>query len=179
MLLLVMFFFGGVVYPLVVTGVAQLVDPAAANGSLLTSANGTVIGSSLLAQNLSAPYLFWERPSQIDFNASLGGQSPYGPADPALVNETLSYLAAYGNGSVNGSWPLDLLSDSSSGVDPDLTPAAVLVQVPRVAFYTNLSVRTLTDFVNAHIERSFFGLIGPPVVNVLQLDLDLVALLGR
>ncbi|EQD37113.1 ATPase, K+ transporting, KdpC subunit, partial [mine drainage metagenome] len=85
-------FLVGIAYPVAVAAVAQVLDPSAANGSLLYYPNGTVAGSALVAQNLSAPYLFWERPSLADYNLFNGSPTPPGPSDPALVNETLSYM---------------------------------------------------------------------------------------
>ncbi len=117
-------------YPLFVTGIAQVIEPASANGSLLKDPNGTIIGSSLIAQNTSAPYLFWERPSPTDYNTTDGMVTPYGATDPALLNETLAYMAQYGNFTVNATLPFWLVSQSGSSIDPDLTPEAVLVQVP-------------------------------------------------
>ncbi len=177
-----MLFLAGFVYPLVVTEVAQLIEPGSANGSLLRDPNGTVVGSSLVAQNLSAPYLFWARPSPTDYNTTLGIADAPGPSSPALralLNETLSYMRQYGNLTVNATLPFDWVAPSASGLDPDLVPQAVLVQVPRVAAATNLSVAFLTDFVNAHIVRPWIPYLGVPYVNVLTLDLDLLPLTGR
>ena len=172
----------GFLYPLVVTEIAQVINPAGANGSLLKDPNGTVVGSSLIAQNLSAPYLFWSRPSLTDYNTTLGAASPPGPTDPALgalLNETLQYMRQYGNLTVNASLPIWWVAPSASSVDPDLTPESVLVQVPRVAAHTNLSVGFLTDFVNRHIQNPPLPFIGVSYVNVLELDLDLLPLIGK
>ncbi len=171
----------GFAYPLVVTGIAQLIDPSAANGSLLTE-NGTVVGSSLIAQNTDAPYLFWERPSLSDYNTTEGMITPDGPSDPALAawfNETLAYMREYGNFTVNATLPIWLVSPSGSTIDPDLTPEAVLVQVPRVAAATNLSFDFLTNFVNAHLSSPPIPGVGVAYVDVLQLDLDLLPIEGR
>jgi len=166
-------------YPLLVTGIAQVIEPYSANGSLLKDANGTVIGSSLIAQNTSAPYLFWERPSPTDWNTTDGMDTPYGPTDPALVNETLAYMAQYGNYTVNATLPLWLVSQSGSSIDPDLTPEAVLVQVPRVAHFGNVTEAWLTGFVNDHITNPPIPYLGVPYVDVLQLDIDLLPHIGR
>jgi potassium-transporting ATPase KdpC subunit len=180
--LVLMLLVSGFIYPLIVTGVGQLLDPNAANGSLLTDPNGTVVGSSLIAQNTSAPYLFWERPSLTDYNTTLGADTPPGPTDPALaalLNETIAYMRAYGNFTVNATLPIWLVSTSSSSIDPDLTPEAVLVQVPRVAEANNVSVANLTAFVNAHIVNPPIPYLGVAYVDVLQLDIDLLAWVGR
>jgi potassium-transporting ATPase KdpC subunit len=169
-------------YPLFVTGVAQLIDPSAANGSLVDYPNGTVAGSALIAQNTDAPYLFWERPSLTDYNTTLGAESPPGPSDPALgalLNETIAYMKQYGNYSVNATLPFWFVAPSASDVDPDLTPEAVLVQVIRVANATQLSVEWLTDFVNQHITNPPVPYVGVAYVDVLQLDLDLLPHEGR
>ena len=164
------------------TGVAQLIDPSAANGSLVDYPNGTVAGSALIAQNTDAPYLFWERPSLTDYNTTLGADTPPGPSDPALgalLNETIAYMKQYGNYTVNATLPFWLVAPSASDVDPDLTPEAVLVQVVRVADATNLSVEWLTGFVNDHITNPPVPYLGVAYVDVLQLDLDLLPHEGR
>jgi potassium-transporting ATPase KdpC subunit len=166
-------------YPLLVTGIAQVIDPSNANGSLITDPNGTVIGSTLIAQNTSAPYLFWERPSPTDWNTTQGMDTPYGPTDPALYNETLQYIQQYGNGTDNASLPFWLVSQSGSSIDPDLTPEAVLVQVPRVAHFGNVTESWLTGFVNDHITEPPIPYLGVPYVDVLQLDIDLLPHIGR
>jgi len=172
----------GVAYPLVVTGIADVINPSGAGSSLLRDPNGTVIGSSLIAQNTSAPYLFWERPSLTDYNTTNGSVTPYGPSDPLLgqwLNETLAYMRLYGNFTVNASLPFWLVSPSASDIDPDLTPEAVLVQVPRVSEHTNLSIERLTDLVNAHITNPVLPFVGVAYVNVLELDIALLPLIGK
>jgi potassium-transporting ATPase KdpC subunit len=172
----------GVAYPALVTGIAQVIDPFAANGSLLTAPNGTVIGSQLIAQNTSAPYLFWERPSGTDYNMTLGTATAPGPTDPALgqlLNETIAYMKKYGNFTVNATLPFWYVAPSASSVDPDLTPEAVLVQIPRVANASNLSVSTLLSLVNDHITQPVLPFLGVAYVNVLELDLALLPLEHR
>ena len=175
-------FVAGVAYPLVLSGISEVINPGGASGSLLRDPNGTVVGSSLIAQNTSAPYLFWERPSMTDWNTTLGANTTPGPSDPelgALLNETIAYMNVAWNYSANHTLPYWLVAPSASSVDPDLVPEAVLIQVPRVAAATNLSIAALTDFVNAHITNPVIPFIGVPYVNVLQLDIDLLAHLGK
>jgi len=173
----------GFAYPLVVTGIAQLIDPEAANGSLLYYPNnGTLAGSALVAQNTDAPYLFWERPSLSDYNFTEGAPTPPGPTQPglvALLNETIAYMQEYGNFTVNATLPFWWVAPSGSSIDPDLVPEAVLVQIPRVADATNLSIPTLTAFVNAHIVNPVVPGVGVPYVDVLKLDLALLPMIGR
>jgi len=176
---------GGLGYPLVVTGFAQLVAPTTANGSLVTGPNGTVVGSILVAQNLSVPWLFWPRVSSIDYNMLAGSPAPPGPADPALRAEILAYLAEYRNLSFNGTnqslgenLTLWLVSESGSGIDPDLQPQDALVQIPRIAWFTHLAQSDLRALVDRHTQEPLGGIPGPKFVNVLELDIALEALRG-
>ena len=172
----------GVAYPVIVTGIAEVINPKGAAGSVVRDANGTVIGSSLIAQNTSAPYLFWERPSLTDYNTTLGADTPPGPSDPALgalLNETIAYMHQSWNFSANHTLPYWLVAPSGSSVDPDLVPEAVLIQIPRVSAATNLSIARLTGFVNAHITNPLIPFIGVPYVNVLELDIALLPLIGK
>ncbi|HTT35510.1 MAG TPA: potassium-transporting ATPase subunit C [Thermoplasmata archaeon] len=165
----------GVVYPVVVTGFADAVAWGTTGST--SGQNATEIASGLIGQNITNASLFWLRPSLNDWAVTVGsGESPPGPTDPALVNLTRAYLAEYGNNTT--AVPLDLVSPSASGLDPDLTPAAVLVQVPRVAAHTNLSQAFLLGFVQSHIRPPLFGFLGPSYVDVISLDLDLLALRG-
>jgi potassium-transporting ATPase KdpC subunit len=172
----------GFAYPAVVTEVAHLIDPGAAGGSLVYYPNGTLAGSSLVAQNTSAPYLFWARPSLTDYNMTLGAPTPYGPSEPALqalLNETIAYMKEYGNFTVNGTLPFWWVAPSASSLDPDVVPDAALIQVPRIANATHLTVPFLQNFVNQHIVNPFIPYVGVPYVDVLDLDLALLPLIGR
>jgi K+-transporting ATPase ATPase C chain len=172
---------GGLAYPAVVTLFAQAVTPSTANGSLLYGPNGTVVGSSLVGQNLTGtPFLFWTRPSPSDYNLTFGEAALPGPSDPALVNETRAYIDLYGRNTTNATLPLWLVSSSGSQVDPDLVPEAVLVQIPRVVtHWPGLTVPQLTAFVNARIQPPPTGFVGTAYVDVLTLDVDLLHAYGR
>lgn len=179
--LVAMIFVGGVAYPLVVTGIADIINPSGAGGSLVYD-NGTLVGSSLVAQNTDAPYLFWERYSLTDYNNTLGAPSPPGPTEPglaALINETIQYMQQYGNLSPNATLPFEWVTPSGSSIDPDLVPDAVLIQVPRVAHATNLSIPFLQQFVNNHIVNPVIPYLGVPYVDVLSLDIALLPLIGK
>jgi len=175
----------GFAYPVIVTEIAHLADPFAAGGSLLRYPNGEVAGSEYVAQNLtnhSQPWLFWARPSLTDYNTTLGADTPPGPSDPALLallNETIAYMRLYGNFTVNATLPFWLVAPSGSSIDPDLVPEAVLVQVPRVAAATNLTIGYLTEFVNDHVQQPPLPYLGVPYVNVLKLDLALLPIIGK
>ena len=167
----------GIVYPVAVTGIAQVVFPSAANGSLLV-VDGRVRGSSLIGQPFSAPGYFWSRPSAtspVPYNAAASAGSNLGPTNPALVaavQERVAALRAADPG-LTGSIPVDLVTASASGLDPDISPAAALVQVPRVARARGLPEEPLRQLVRTHIETRAFGFLGEPRVNVLALNLDL------
>lgn len=181
-LLVLTILLAGFIYPFFVTAVAQAIDPYAADGSLLYYPNGTVAGSALVAQNLSAPYLFWERPSLTDWNTTLGADTPPGPTDPALqalLNETLQYMREDGGFAVNATLPIWWVTPSASDIDPDLVPQAVLVQVPRVANATNLTIPFLQNLVNEHIQQPILPDLGTAYVDVLELDLALLPLIGK
>ena len=171
-------------YPGIVTGIAQLTTPGSANGSLIYE-NGTVIGSSLVAQNVSNLNLFWDRPSMTDYNTTVGYETPPGPSDPALLaylNETIAYMIQEWNWSANVTLPFDLVSPSYSGFDPFVAPAGALIQVSRVAGAihndTNGSfndlVTNVTALLNQYIEEPIGGVVGTPVENVMNLDVALM-----
>lgn len=181
-MLLLLTLLTGAVYPAVVTGLAQALFPRAANGSLVT-ANDRVVGSTLIGQSFADPGHFWGRPSALaprPYDASSSGGSNLGPANPALlraVSERVAALRAADPGA-RGPIPVDLVTASASGLDPDLSPAAALWQVPRVASARGLSEATVRALVEARIERPVLGILGAPRVNVLGLNLALEALGG-
>lgn len=167
---------GGIAYPLALTGFVDATGSFDANGHFVAGGNATQLASQLIGQNITNASLFWLRPSLDDYNATVeSGESPYGPTDPNLVNLTRYYIAQYGLN--NTTAPLDLVSNSESGFDPDLTVPAALVQIPRVALHTNLSEGFLTTFVEDRITQPILGLIGAEYVNVLDLDTALVEFL--
>ena len=162
----------GVVYPLAVTGIAQVAFPAQANGSLVKDAKGEVRGSALLAQQFSGAEWFQSRPSAAGFATVASGASNLAPSNPALatrVKDSAAQLAVPGQGPV----PLALLTTSGSGLDPHLPPEAIRYQLARVAAARSLPVQAVEQLVAEHIERP---LVGPPVVNVLLLNSALAQL---
>ncbi|WP_434601413.1 potassium-transporting ATPase subunit KdpC [Pseudomonas sp. Z4-7] len=168
-LLLLMTLITGIAYPLFVTGVAQIAFPEQANGSLIHDADGKVRGSRLIAQDFTGDAWFHPRPSAGAFATVASGASNFSPSNPALaarVIDDAGRLQVPGQGPV----PLALLSTSGSGLDPHLPPAAIAYQLARVAAARNLPVSTLQQLLDSHIERP---LVGPPVVNVLALNLAL------
>ena len=162
----------GGVYPLAVTGAAQLLFPGPANGSLVER-DGVVIGSSLVGQPFDDPGWFWGRPSAtgpFPYNAAASTGSNLGPLNPVLHDAVAGRVAALSAPSV----PVDLLTTSGSGLDPHLTPASALFQVERVAAARGLPEAQVRDLVLAHVEGRTLGVLGEPRVNVLALNLALL-----
>jgi K+-transporting ATPase ATPase C chain len=168
-LLVLMTLITGVAYPLVVTGVAQVAFPSQANGSLVQDASGKVRGSALIAQDFTGDAWFHPRPSAGAFATVASGASNFAPSNPALATRVVdeaNKLLVPGQGPV----PLAQLTTSGSGLDPHLPPAAIAYQLARVAAARQLPVSTVEQLMNAHIEQP---LVGPPVVNVLALNIAL------
>ncbi|MCJ8202798.1 potassium-transporting ATPase subunit KdpC [Pseudomonas sp. RGM2987] len=168
-LLLLMTLLTGIAYPLLVTAVAQVAFPVQANGSLVIDAVGKVRGSILIAQDFQGDAWFHPRPSAGAFATVASGASNLSPSNPALATRVIDdagKLQVPGQGPV----PLALLTTSGSGLDPHLPPAAIAYQLARVAAARNLPVSTLQQLVERHTEQP---LVGPPVVNVLALNLAL------
>ena len=176
-LLLLMTVITGVLYPLAATGQAQLIFPGQANGSLIVK-NGSPVGSVLIGQSFTAPKYFWGRPSATTpnpYNATASSGSNQGPTNPALtgaVKQRIAALRAADPGN-NAPVPVDLVSASGSGLDPEISPAAAQYQLARVARARGLSPAQVQTLVNACTRGRQFGLLGEPRVNVLQLNLAL------
>ena len=167
----------GVVYPLVVTGIAQVLFPFQANGSLIVK-DGKVLGSALIGQPFDDPKYFWGRPSATSpfgYNAAASSGSNLSPTNPDLVKAVQGRVEALraadpGN---TAPVPVDLVTASGSGLDPHISPAAALYQVSRVARERKFSRETVLTLVERHTEGRFWGLLGEPRVNVLALNLAL------
>ena len=177
MMLLILTVLTGVMYPLAVTGLAQLLFPTQANGSLMTK-DGKVIGSELIGQYFDEPKYFWGRPSATSpypYNAAASSGSNLGPTNPVLIEAVKTRVGALraadpGN---EAPVPVDLVTASGSGLDPHISPAAALYQVHRVARVRGVQESQVKDFVALHTEGRQFGLLGEPRVNVLKLNLAL------
>ncbi len=177
-LLLVFTVITGLVYPLAITGVAQLVFPRQANGSLILR-DGVVVGSSWIGQPFSEAKYFWGRLSATSppYNAAASSGSNLGPLNPALVDQAKARIEALraADPEARGPVPVDLVTASGSGLDPHISPAAAEYQAARVARARGLGLEEVRRLIAVHTTGRLFGLIGEPVVNVLELNLALDA----
>lgn len=164
----------GLIYPLVITGISQLIFPTQANGDIIT-VNGTAVGSELIGQNFTSSRYFQSRPSTIDYNASTSGGSNYGPTNKKLidrVNTSIKQVKTGNELSDNAVIPSDLVLASGSGLDRYISVDSALIQVPRIAKERNISEQKIKDLIQETQEIPFPG-VGTPVVNVLKLNIAL------
>jgi potassium-transporting ATPase KdpC subunit len=179
-LFLILTAFTGIAYPLLVTGIAQVAFPSQAGGSLVLK-DGKALGSSLIGQSFSDPKHFWSRPSATapqPYNGMASGGSNLGPLNPALTDGIKPRIEALRAADPNNKAPIpvDLVTASASGLDPDISLAAAYYQVPRVARERGLQPEALLVLVAAHAHGRWLGILGEPRVNVLELNLALDAL---
>jgi K+-transporting ATPase ATPase C chain len=177
----------GFLYPLAVTAVAQIAFPSQANGSFITTADGRTIGSSLIGQAFDQPQYFSGRPSAAGvtdtnpagYDASSSAGSNLGPTNQKLIDRITAQVDAMRAANGEKPIPVDLVTTSASGLDPDVSPAGAEYQVARVAKARNMSEADLRAVVARHTEQPFLGFLGQPRVNVLLLNLDLDGLLAH
>jgi K+-transporting ATPase ATPase C chain len=167
----------GIIYPLIVTGIAQTVFPSQANGSLIVK-DGKVTGSALIGQPFDDPKYFWGRPSAatpFPYNAGSSSGSNLSPTNPDLVKTVQGRVDALRAADPGNTLtvPVDLVTASASGLDPHVSPAAALYQVARIAKARKLDPQAVSQLVEQHTEGRFLGLLGEPRVNVLELNLAL------
>jgi potassium-transporting ATPase KdpC subunit len=167
----------GLVYPLIITGVTQVAFADAVSGSILTR-DGKPIGSRLIGQNFSDPKYFWGRPSATSpqpYGGTASSGSNLGPLNPALIDGVKGHIQALHDADPGNTRPIpvDLVTASASGLDPEESLAAALYQVPRVARVRGLDVQAVKGLIGAHAQGRVLGVFGEPRINVLELNLAL------
>ena len=172
----------GIGYPLAVTGLAHVLMPKQAEGSLIYK-DGTLVGSHLIGQAFDGPGYFWSRPSAAGagngYDASNSSGSNYAPTNAALASRVAGTVKTLNPNGTQGAVPIDLATASGSGLDPDISPAAAYYQVSRVAADRHMSEDAVRALVTAHVTPRQFGLLGEPRVNVLGLNMDLDMAAGK
>lgn len=168
----------GVLYPALVTGLAQLAFPSQANGSLIVDSQGQARGSALIGQAFSGPGYFWGRPSAtapMTYNAAASSGSNQGPTNPALIEAVKARVQALKEADPGNKAPIpvDLVTASASGLDPHISPAAAEYQIHRIAKARKMEAQALRALVAEYSEPRQWGMLGEPRVNVLQLNLAL------
>lgn len=167
----------GIFYPLVVTGIAQVLFPKQANGELVRSGD-KLVGSHLIGQPFTAPGYFWSRPSAAGtagYDPTASGGSNYGPTNKMLIDRVNASVQQLQPTNPSTPIPVDLVTASGSGLDPDISPASAEFQVPRVAKERGMSEQDVRALVAKHTKGRQWGFLGEPRVNVLDLNLDLDA----
>jgi K+-transporting ATPase ATPase C chain len=173
---LVLLLICGIIYPLAMTGVAQVMFPAKADGSLIKDEGGKVVGSELIGQSFKNPKYFSGRISSIEYNASGSGSGNYAPSNEDMIERTKNDIKAFleNNPDVEKEdIPADLLTNSGSGLDPHISPVAAKIQVPRIAEARGISEEQLESLITKNTEKQQYGVLGESRINVLQLNLEL------
>lgn len=177
---LIMMLICGLGFPLVTVGISQLLFPVQANGSLVMNDHNQVVGSRIIGQSFQGPEFFHGRISSIEYDGVSSGSKNYAPSNEEMMERTRKLAEEYLKQNPNKTIkdiPLDLVTNSASGLDPHISPEAAKFQIPRIAKETNLSEEELNRLVAKHIEGKEFGVFGEPRVNVLLLNLDLEKLI--
>jgi len=171
-------FITGIIYPLTITTIGQILFPWQVNGSIIYQ-NKVAIGSALIGQPFERGDLFWSRPSptpDFPYNPLFSGGSNLGPTNPKLISEIRNRIEFFKENGLRLPIPSDLVMASGSGLDPDITPEAAMVQIPRISKVTNIPTGILKELVEHNTEPRDLGILGAKRVNVLKLNLTLIEL---
>jgi K+-transporting ATPase ATPase C chain len=166
----------GGIYPALVTGIASVAFPHQAKGSFIADRSGKSVGSRLIGQPFSGPGYLWPRPSataDFAYNTMASGGSNLGPTNPDYLKSVGERVKALHDSGISGNVPADLVQASASGLDPNISPEAARVQIPRVARARGMSEEAVQRLVSAHTEGRQLGFLGEPRVNVLLVNLEL------
>lgn len=172
----VLFMICGMAYPLLITGLSQVMMPAQAEGSLIKNEKGKIIGSELIGQSFEEAGYFHGRVSSIEYDAAGSGSPNYSPSNEEMIKRTKNEMSEFlkANPSIKKEEiPSDLMTNSGSGLDPNISPRGALVQVPRIAKERDISEQSLYNLVEEYTENRSFGLFGEPHINVLKLNIAL------
>ena len=175
-LVLVLLVICGIAYPLLMTGVSQVIMPAKADGSLIKNESGEIVGSELIGQSFKDPGYFHGRISSINYDAAGSGTPNYSPSNEEMVERTKNDIAEFlkENPTIKKEdIPSDLMTNSGSGLDPNVSPQGAIVQVPRIAKERGLSEKSLYNLIDKFTEGRSLGLFGEPRINVLKLNIAL------
>ncbi|WP_322922401.1 potassium-transporting ATPase subunit KdpC [Paenibacillus campi] len=165
-----------VIYQLAITGIAKVLMPYQASGSLMYNSKHEVIGSALIGQQFTEPQFFQGRVSSIDYNADGSGSSNLAPSNPELIKRMQASIAQWKQQNPNvpvSALPMDLITNSASGLDPDISPAAALAQVPRISKLTGIAEDKLDALITQYTNPPQLGMLGDAAVNVLKLNIGL------
>ncbi|WP_082472224.1 potassium-transporting ATPase subunit KdpC [Paenibacillus bovis] len=163
-----------VLYQLAITGIAKVAMPHQAAGSLVYNSNQDVVGSELIGQSFTDPHYFQGRVSSIDYNANGSGSPNYAPSNPDLIKRIEESVTTWQKQNPDvpvSALPVDLVTNSGSGLDPDITPQAAAAQIPRISQLTGLKTEQLQSLVQENTTSAQLGIFGEPAVNVLKLNL--------
>lgn len=166
----------GILYPLACTGLAQLLIPSQANGSLIKNAEGKVVGSELIGQKFADQRYFQGRVSSIEYKAEASGSNNYAPSNAVMLERTKQSIEDWKKDNPDvpiSQLPIALITNSGSGLDPHITPESAEVQIPRISRLTGIPAERLRKLVKQHTEDRDLGVFGEPRVNVLKLNLAL------
>ncbi|QTH45338.1 potassium-transporting ATPase subunit KdpC [Cohnella sp. LGH] len=166
----------GIAYPFVSTGLAQLLFPAQANGSLLKDKDGNVVGSELIGQAFTEQKYFQGRVSSIDYKAEASGSNNYAPSNPDMLERTKASIEQWKEDNPDvpiEQLPIALITNSGSGLDPHITPNSAVVQIPRISKLTGISEQELQNLVDEYTDNRDLGIFGDQRVNVLKINLAL------